>query len=66
MMMAMLSMVGMVAALVGGKSKIVGLVLHLGISVFIGITFAFLFQDMLKSVSFGLPPDLDTGFPGGS
>ncbi|HUX65744.1 MAG TPA: hypothetical protein VMV42_01220 [archaeon] len=61
MMMAMLSMIGMVAALVGSKSNIVGWVLHLGISVFIGITFAFLFQDKLKSVGSGLTVGLGYG-----
>ena len=54
MMMAMLSMIGMVAALVGSKSDAVGWVLHLGISIFIGVTFAFLFQDKLKSIGSGL------------
>ena len=61
MMMAMLSMIGMVAALVGSKSNFVGWVLHLGISMFIGITFAFLFQDKLKSVRSGLTVGLGYG-----
>src|ERR1035437_1209403 len=61
MMMAMLSMIGMVAALVGSKSEIVGWVLHLGISMFIGVTFAFLFQDKLKSLSSGLTAGLGYG-----
>ena len=61
MMMTMLSMIGMVAALVGSKSNIVGWVLHLGISMFIGITFAFLFQDKLKSVGSGLIVGLGYG-----
>lgn len=61
MMMAMLSMIGMVAALVSSKSEIVGWVLHLGISMFIGVTFAFLFQDKLKSLSSGLTAGLGYG-----
>ena len=61
MMMAMLNMIGMVGALVGSKSDVVAWVLHLGISVFIGVTFAFLFQDKLKSVSSGLTVGLGYG-----
>lgn len=54
MMMVMLNMIGMVSALVGSKSDIVGWALHLGISMFIGVTFAFLFQDKLVFGIFGL------------
>jgi len=61
MMMAMLSMIGMVSALVGSKSDVVGWVLHLGISMFIGVTFSLLFQDTLKSVSSGLIVGLGYG-----
>jgi len=61
MMMAMLNMIGMVSALVGSKSDVVGWVLHLGISMFIGVTFSLLFQDTLKSVSSGLIVGLGYG-----
>ncbi len=61
MMMAMLNMIGMVAALVGSKSNSIGWVLHLGISTFIGITFAFLFQDKLNSKRSGLTFGLGYG-----
>ena len=62
-LMAMLNMIGMVAALVGSKSEVVGWALHLGISLFIGVTFAFLFQDELKSISSGLTGGVGDGIP---
>lgn len=60
-MMTILSMIGMVAALVSSKSDAVGWVLHLGISVFMGVIFAFLLQDKLKSIGSGLTAGIGYG-----
>jgi len=54
MMMSMLGMIGMVAMLVGSKSVAVGWMVHLAISVFIGITFALLAKAKLSSWGAGI------------
>ncbi len=53
-MMAMLNMIGMISALVGSTSNAVGWVLHLSISMFIGVSFTLLFQDRLRTLARGL------------
>lgn len=53
-MMAMLNMIGMISALVGSTSSAIGWILHLSISMFIGVVFSFLFQDKLHSTGRGL------------
>jgi uncharacterized membrane protein YagU involved in acid resistance len=50
-MMAMMGMMPMIASLAGSQSSAVGWLIHLLISIFIGVTFALLLGD--RSVSYG-------------
>jgi hypothetical protein len=51
LMMALMGMMPMIASLVGSQSVVVGWILHLVISLFIGVTFALLFGD--RSTTYG-------------
>jgi len=62
MMMAMLNMIGMISALVGSTSHAVGWVLHLSISMFIGVVFSLLFQDRFKTLASALTVGIGYGF----
>jgi hypothetical protein len=53
-MMAMMGMIPMIASLVGSQSPLVGWLVHLAISAFIGLTFALLLGDRSTSYSSGL------------
>lgn len=50
LLMAMMDMIGMVAQLVGSSSAAVGWVVHLGISAFIGASFAILLGSRAKTL----------------
>lgn len=50
LLMAMMDMIGMVAQLVGSSSAVVGWVVHLGISAFIGASFAVLLGSRAKTI----------------
>lgn len=50
LLMAMMDMIGMVAQLVGSSSAAVGWVVHLGISAFIGASFAVLLGSLAKTI----------------
>ena len=54
MMMNKLGMIGMVAMLVGSKSNVVGWVVHLSISMLIGIAFSLLMEKRLKNLTAGI------------
>ncbi len=54
LMMAMMGMMSMIASLVGSQSSLVGWLLHLAISAFIGVTFALLFGDRSTGYGSGL------------
>lgn len=62
MMMAMLNMIGMISALVGSTSHAVGWVLHLSISMFIGVVFSLLFQDRFKTLASAITVGIGYGF----
>lgn len=51
LMLTMMGTMPMIASMVGNDSPVVGWLIHLGISVFIGITFALLLGD--RSTSYG-------------
>jgi hypothetical protein len=50
-MMSMLGMIPMIASMVGSQSAVVGWLIHLAISIFIGVTFAWIFG--ARSATYG-------------
>jgi uncharacterized membrane protein YagU involved in acid resistance len=53
-LMGMMGMLPMIASMVGSDSAVVGFILHMGISAFIGATFGLLFGDRSRSYQTGL------------
>src|SRR5688572_30157366 len=53
-MMTMMGMMPMIASLVGSQSTFVGWLVHLAISIFIGVTFAWLFGNRATTYASGL------------
>jgi hypothetical protein len=53
-MMSMMGMIPMIASLVGSQSPLVGWLIHLAISVFIGLTFAAIFGGRITGYGSGL------------
>ena len=52
-MMGMMGMLPMIASLAGSQSAIVGFILHMGISIFIGVTFGLLFGERSQTYQAG-------------
>jgi len=61
-MMTMMGMMPMIASMVGSQSPLVGWLIHLIISLFIGVTFAWLFGDRSTTYGAGLLWGIVYGF----